>query len=593
MKIINLTFILFFYLAFIESSYSFVRTRADSGKEIFWSINGNELPFYINSNLSGTGSTQLLSESNSNSIILNSVNAWNANSPLRLSPIFSSDFSSISSTKVGTISYSNNPAIFGDGVLAVTKVSFNSVSGSINGADIIINDSYMNFSTFTSNPSLSANGFAYLGDVVTHEIGHLLGLGHTEMPGSTMLYSIFKNQFEPSTDEYIAVKDIYGNKAKRLKGTVVGGKDTAIFGAHVMLISQKNGKVITSQYSDEEGKFEFSNIATDDTYFVSILPMRNQASLPSFYQNVNTNFCEGEFLPSIFTKCGARSKGRAQGINLSNHALSELDLGKLTVKCDLGLNGDYLYEKIQSSRKSVPFYNYYKFSLGESYIGLIYDEDIQNSKADSFHLDLKHYTAGPNEYIKLNIMLESLLTALDFEIRIKNLTTETISTHQSQSDLVTGKKLIDQTIYIPLSSNSLENDFEVILTPKNLTSYQRGEIFAGPSGLNNEKKVYLLTTSLVQKSGALYQSLELVDSYPYEDNQSCLEGEVTYKATASRELANDTSQNKEESSAVSCATIGPIDGSGGGSGPLSFLMGFVLIIILSIPRFNRSNFLSK
>src|SRR5690606_35183926 len=98
------------------------------------------------------------------------------------------------------------------------RVGFNSQTGIINKADILINDSFANFNRITASPNLSANGYAYLGDIVTHEIGHLLGLAHTEMPGSSMVYSIVKGQYTPSEDEFLAVEDIYGNSKTRISG---------------------------------------------------------------------------------------------------------------------------------------------------------------------------------------------------------------------------------------------------------------------------------------------------------------------------------------------------------------------------------------
>src|SRR5690606_4392360 len=145
------------------NAFSYVRTKTDSGKDIYWSISGNEIPFYIYSNPSNSGATYSIDSLTSDNIILNTVNAWNAESPLKLNPQIVSNLSSITDPKVGTISYSSNPMYFGEGVLAITRVRFNSNTGTISGGDILINDSFMNLTSITSSAALSSNGSAYLG----------------------------------------------------------------------------------------------------------------------------------------------------------------------------------------------------------------------------------------------------------------------------------------------------------------------------------------------------------------------------------------------------------------------------------------------
>lgn len=579
---------LFFFLSLILASeaYTYVRMRADSGKELHWVTNNKNIPLFIKNNISSSGATAGVGASASLNIINTSITRWNENGSINLVPKVVSSLPEDSG--IGTISFSQNPAIFGDGVLGVTQVNYNAVTGAINRADIYINDSIFNFSSITASPALSANGKAYLGDIVSHEIGHLLGLAHTEVPGATMLYSIFKDQYKVSSDEVIAMKDIYAAKNSEISGKVVGLREKPVFGAQVLLISQENGKVVTGKFTDEEGNFSFSHLDKNHSYFVFIQPMRMKEQLPHFYSTVITDYCGGRFVPSFFTKCGAREKGRAQAINLGKNNLQSIDLGKITIRCDAGFSSDYLFEKISSVPSPLPFYQYHKLSYGESILGRFTPQEVVQGKADRFYLDLRAQQFSTQDFLRLNILTESISSALNVKVEIKNMATNLVMTYETEKDAISLKRKLDHSIYIPLSSNKIENEFEVSLIPLPLSLQESNEIFSGATLLLNENQTYLLSSSIEQRVGGQYIQKDAVDSYPYEDNGACLEGNVSYVSTAARSIANDTLQNKSNESAISCATLGDINSGGGGPGLGSFFIG----LLFGFSLFKRRKLLS-
>jgi hypothetical protein len=65
--------------------------------------------------------------------------------------------------------------------LALTTLIFNADTGEIYDADVEVN-------TFESDMSIDASGFGdiHFPSVITHEIGHFLGLSHSDVTGSTM-----------------------------------------------------------------------------------------------------------------------------------------------------------------------------------------------------------------------------------------------------------------------------------------------------------------------------------------------------------------------------------------------------------------------
>lgn len=98
--------------------------------------------------------------------------------------------------------------------LGLTTVTFNSESGEIYDADMEINATGKNLSTTDTVP---ANGFDLL-SVVTHEVGHFLGLAHATSNTSTMFAS-----YKPGTttlrsltsDDVDGLCTIYPNDAQR------------------------------------------------------------------------------------------------------------------------------------------------------------------------------------------------------------------------------------------------------------------------------------------------------------------------------------------------------------------------------------------
>src|SRR5690606_15012098 len=149
------------------------------------------------------------------------------------------------------------------------------------------------------------------------------------------------------------------------------------------------------------------------------------------------------------------------------------------VRCSLPLSSSYLYEKIQKEPLSIPFFTRDNLGLGETYLGIVFPEDLlEEGNPDIFHMDATEYMAGPDEYLKINLYSESVATDIDFVIEVKNLALNSSQTYNSSTDPLTGKKILDRTLYIPLSGNPEDNDFEISLWPKSLTASQRTAIFS-------------------------------------------------------------------------------------------------------------------
>ena len=148
-------------------------------------------------------------------------------------------------------------------IIGYTQVWFNSDSGDIIEADIILNDrDYVLTDSPTDTSSHTSNGGkkVYLNNVITHEIGHALGLSHSNSINSSMLYVEFSEQFKLGCDDWSAVKDLYptfNNGMGSLTGTIISPSGEVVAGAVVTAISLIRGIPMASVLTDQNGKFNF------------------------------------------------------------------------------------------------------------------------------------------------------------------------------------------------------------------------------------------------------------------------------------------------------------------------------------------------
>lgn len=68
---------------------------------------------------------------------------------------------------------------------ATTLVNYDPNTGAISDADIVVNDQFYEF----TNRNLPGIGEADLQNTLTHEVGHLLGMAHSDVPEATMFGS--------------------------------------------------------------------------------------------------------------------------------------------------------------------------------------------------------------------------------------------------------------------------------------------------------------------------------------------------------------------------------------------------------------------
>jgi hypothetical protein len=170
----------------------------------------------------------------------------------------------------------DNLAMFADGdATARTRVFFDPDSGEITEADIVINP--YPYSSTGAPLQFSTDGTPGTYDLestLAHEIGHLLGLNHSQVIGATMQASQALNgtyglpaiaERTLSEVDQSAVRSLYGSSEKTgsIEGRILNSVDGNLRpanAAHVWIEDIDTGRVMASSLTAAGGKFSINSI---------------------------------------------------------------------------------------------------------------------------------------------------------------------------------------------------------------------------------------------------------------------------------------------------------------------------------------------
>jgi hypothetical protein len=194
-------------------------------------------------------------------------------------------------------------------VLGLTQVWYDAKSGEILEADIVLNDIDFKFTTNEKDTSgfgapqtgetvgLGATPAVFIENVLTHEIGHALGLSHSGGLQSTMLYMESPEQAHLGCDEEVAIRALYpaddSSQRGRITGKAFSPDGSPLFGAQVSAVSRRRGVAIATSMVDKSGNYAIEALEPG-SYSILIEPfLEGSQSLPDYYTGSDPFVCAG------------------------------------------------------------------------------------------------------------------------------------------------------------------------------------------------------------------------------------------------------------------------------------------------------------
>lgn len=197
-----------------------------------------------------------------------------------------------------TIGFQSRPDL--EGVLASTSFVVDEITGEIVESDIVINSAF----PWTVDES-GAPGRFDLESVVLHELGHLIGLGHSLL-GETEIAAgqrrviaaesaMFPIAFGPGIvegrvlhpDDVAGVSDVYPGPGFETRHGSVDGRvvknGAGLFGAHVVAFNTRSGALVGGFALDDDGHFAIAGLEPGP-YLLRVEPL-DDAPVDGFFDD--------------------------------------------------------------------------------------------------------------------------------------------------------------------------------------------------------------------------------------------------------------------------------------------------------------------
>jgi hypothetical protein len=568
-------------LVFLSSrvlAYSF--NYIEENKPIKWR-NSTQL---INVDTSGISS---LSSSESYSIISDIVNRWNQSHPQLNTQLSQTQSSN------NKLSFSNSSLYLGPNVVGVTVTTHDLQTGDLLEAEIIINDNF----NFSVNPQADM----FLGDVISHELGHFWGLGHSQLLNSSMFYRLRKGQHVPHSDDIAGLKSLYPfeiSSIGSISGKIVAGKNQqGVFGAHVSAISLKSGKFAAATITNSNGDFKIDGLPIDDDYFIYVDQLKGKDNFSPLYRDTKSDFCNSGFAyrGSFYQSCLRSEEGFPFATRLTSVSRHR-EVGPISIRCNLDVPTDYMMAKGSDDPFSInlSFFELAPLSMGESFVGFFTNSEAKISKPDVVRVDLSEFDllalfGAKDLYLELDIGADEFFSKLHLLVDANRINGESfVAPHQSQTNSEDiqfdefGNPTTRLRLRVPLSLvDPTENIYEFSIVPSLLQEFVDSRLvtldqyIVGHEVYADELLFYLFSFKIVErKIDNSFFVIGKKDFGPARSNLNCLDANQVYDVKSPERVSSQGGglQRRRPASggqdgALGCGLI-LLDSSSGG-GPTS------------------------
>ena len=194
---------------------------------------------------------------------------------------------------------SDDPAVASrPDVMALTRRRGDAVTGQISEVDIALNGVSYSWSVLGDDNFASPGGPVDVQAIVTHEIGHLVGLDHVTSPTATMYVSAYPGDISLrslSQDELSAAVFIYPSAGAPPESSISGQVTRGGFGVpRAYVAAFQGGRAIVGSLADAAGNYRIHRLPPG-VYTVRAQPYSNSGTVTqsTFYQsptNVDVDF---------------------------------------------------------------------------------------------------------------------------------------------------------------------------------------------------------------------------------------------------------------------------------------------------------------
>jgi hypothetical protein len=177
----------------------------------------------------------------------------------------------------------------GSGIVAITPINYMLADGRITDADILFNGNQFTFSTDQTPGTFDVQ------DVLTHEVGHFIGLDHSPVVSGTMWPYVSQTQWLHRSlsqdDESGAVAVSAGSGQTKVTGTIRKPGSTSGLAGAIVSASLTDGRFISSTATNNNGNFTLRGMPAGD-YHIHIDPLEGGMSSANLTSDssINTSF---------------------------------------------------------------------------------------------------------------------------------------------------------------------------------------------------------------------------------------------------------------------------------------------------------------